>query len=312
MSPAKPAPAAKAPSQRVGLGDWDRPADGLLDAAAIRRLRLQAGYSTRRFARALGVSASTVRGLEDGSNHQQLPLTLIAQLAELVGVATRELFARATDEPADPAPTTASSKPRSKASPQSSLRPTSPEHSAGSSNAHAEQSTHSTGAYNRPARGCTATAGSSTRSDPPATTYPISSSRRCIASAHATAASTTSPHDCCSPPPAANSTTAGSRRPQTANAWPCRACSSKAPSSRSPARPRSSPPPTRPTGSTPTCANSQRRTSCAHPAGGFHSPVYAQSSAGRKTTRPTPTRLQLLNNSRHLAEELATSALNNS
>lgn len=102
MSPAKPAPAAKAPSQRVGLGDWDRPADGLLDAAAIRRLRLQAGYSTRRFARALGVSASTVRGLEDGSNHQQLPLTLIAQLAEVVGISIRELFARATDEPADP------------------------------------------------------------------------------------------------------------------------------------------------------------------------------------------------------------------
>jgi len=75
-----------------------------------------------------------------------------------------------------------------------------------------------------------------------ATISPISSSRRCIASAHATTASTTSPHDCCSPPPAANSTTTGSRPPQTANAWPCRACSSKAPSSRSPARPRSSPP----------------------------------------------------------------------
>ncbi len=102
MSPVKPAPAAKAPSQKGGQGDLDRPADGLLDAAAIRRLRLQAGYSTRRFARALGVSASTVRGLEDGSNHEQLPLTLIARLAELVGVTTRELFVRATDEPADP------------------------------------------------------------------------------------------------------------------------------------------------------------------------------------------------------------------
>ena len=102
MSPPKPAPAAKAAGQKGEQIDWDRPADGLLDAAAIRRLRLQAGYSTRRFARALGVSASTVRGLEDGSNHQQLPLALIARLAELGGVATRELFARATDEPADP------------------------------------------------------------------------------------------------------------------------------------------------------------------------------------------------------------------
>ncbi|MCA1699573.1 MAG: hypothetical protein LC790_12010 [Actinobacteria bacterium] len=30
------------------------------------------GHSTRRFARALGVSASTVRGLEEDSNHDQL------------------------------------------------------------------------------------------------------------------------------------------------------------------------------------------------------------------------------------------------
>ena len=35
-------------------------ANALLDTATLRRLRLQTGYSTRRFARALGVSASTV------------------------------------------------------------------------------------------------------------------------------------------------------------------------------------------------------------------------------------------------------------
>ena len=52
-------------------------ADALLDTTTLRRLRLQAGYSTRRFARALGVSASTVRGLEEGSNHDQLPLTFV-------------------------------------------------------------------------------------------------------------------------------------------------------------------------------------------------------------------------------------------
>ena len=78
-------------------------AEALLDAAAIRRLRLQAGYSTRRFERsALGVSASAVRGLEDGSNHHQLPLTLIARLAELLGVATREVFARAPRDATEP------------------------------------------------------------------------------------------------------------------------------------------------------------------------------------------------------------------
>ncbi|MDP8908278.1 MAG: helix-turn-helix transcriptional regulator [Chloroflexota bacterium] len=68
----------------------------------MRRLRLQAGYSTRRFARALGVSASTIRGLEEGSNHDQLPLTFVARLAELLGVAPQELFARSTHEAVDP------------------------------------------------------------------------------------------------------------------------------------------------------------------------------------------------------------------
>lgn len=92
MTPAKPVSAAEA--HRLAAVDRQRGlADALLDAAAIRRLRLQAGYSTRRFARALGVSASTIRGLEDGSNHHQLPLTLIAHLAELLDVSTRELFA---------------------------------------------------------------------------------------------------------------------------------------------------------------------------------------------------------------------------
>jgi len=102
MTSGKPVSAADTHAHKTGPFDaWERETGGLLDAAAIRRLRLQAGYSTRRFARALGVSASTVRGLEDGSNHEQLPLALIARLAELVGVATSELFTRATDVPAD-------------------------------------------------------------------------------------------------------------------------------------------------------------------------------------------------------------------
>lgn len=74
----------------------------LLDAAKIRRLRLQAGYSSRRFARALGVSASTIRGLEAGLNHEQLPLTFVGRLAELLGVAPAELFARAAAEAVEP------------------------------------------------------------------------------------------------------------------------------------------------------------------------------------------------------------------
>jgi len=81
----------------------DAPRDEpLLDAEAIRRLRLQAGLSSRRFARALGVSASTIRGLEEGSNHDQLPLTMIARLADLLGVAPQELFARARHQAVDP------------------------------------------------------------------------------------------------------------------------------------------------------------------------------------------------------------------
>jgi predicted transcriptional regulator len=39
-------------------------------AAAIRRLRLEGGYSSRRFARALGVSARTIRGLDNASVHR--------------------------------------------------------------------------------------------------------------------------------------------------------------------------------------------------------------------------------------------------
>ncbi len=75
----------------------------LVDAAKIRRLRLQAGYSTRRLARLLSASASTIRGLEDGTNHEQLPLTFLARLAEQLGVAITELFAHAPTEPVTPA-----------------------------------------------------------------------------------------------------------------------------------------------------------------------------------------------------------------
>jgi transcriptional regulator with XRE-family HTH domain len=102
MTPPKtprPTPPHEVQAERRRLREQ---AGSLLDTVTLRRLRLQAGYSTRRFARALGVSASTVRGLETGANHNQLPLTFLARLAELLGVAPQELFARTTHEPVEP------------------------------------------------------------------------------------------------------------------------------------------------------------------------------------------------------------------
>lgn len=58
----------------------------------------------RRVARDLGVSAVTMANLEDGVNHADLPLRMVADLARVLGVAPVELFARATDAPAAPAP----------------------------------------------------------------------------------------------------------------------------------------------------------------------------------------------------------------
>lgn len=101
MTPTK-TPSPTPPRQlQAELRRLRQQADALLDTATLRRLRLQAGYSTRRFARALGVSTSTVRGLETGANHNQLPLTFLARLAELLGVAPQELFARTTHEPVE-------------------------------------------------------------------------------------------------------------------------------------------------------------------------------------------------------------------
>lgn len=72
----------------------------LLDVAEVRRLRLQAGLSTRCLGRLTGVSATTIRGIEDGSNHEQLPLLLVARLADALDVTPQELFARPPIEPA--------------------------------------------------------------------------------------------------------------------------------------------------------------------------------------------------------------------
>lgn len=51
----------------------------------------------------LGVSASTIRGLEEGTNHDQMPLTLIAQLAHQLAASIPELFAYPDANPVTPA-----------------------------------------------------------------------------------------------------------------------------------------------------------------------------------------------------------------
>ncbi|MDQ3677381.1 MAG: helix-turn-helix transcriptional regulator [Actinomycetota bacterium] len=85
-------------------------ANALLDTATLRRLRLQAGYSTRRFARALGVSASTIRGLEEGSNHDQLPLSSSRVSRSCSASLHKSSSPTAPAKRSIPAATTASSK----------------------------------------------------------------------------------------------------------------------------------------------------------------------------------------------------------
>lgn len=88
----------------TGSGPLNRSSPELLDCQRIRHLRLLRGYSVRRVARHLGVSAVTMANLEDGVNHADLPMRMVAELARVLGVAPIELFARARDRPAAPAP----------------------------------------------------------------------------------------------------------------------------------------------------------------------------------------------------------------
>lgn len=82
----------------------------LLDSQRIRELRHVRGFSARRVARHLGISATAVASLEAGANHAGLSLRVVIDLARLLGVAPAELFARVRDQPA--VPTTRSSKRR--------------------------------------------------------------------------------------------------------------------------------------------------------------------------------------------------------
>lgn len=74
----------------------------VLDGGRIRALRLAAGFSRRGLARRLGLSPTSITNLEAGTNHGELPLRILADLASALGVASAELFPRDTD--AAPAP----------------------------------------------------------------------------------------------------------------------------------------------------------------------------------------------------------------
>lgn len=79
----------------------------LLDAELIRSLRHSRGYSQRQAADHLGVSIGVVRSLEEGINHDELPLRLIARIADLFGVPTTTLFTTPTPTDQNPASLTA-------------------------------------------------------------------------------------------------------------------------------------------------------------------------------------------------------------
>ena len=80
----------------------DKP-PALLDGARIRTLRHAAGLSTRDLARRLGTSPTTITNLEAETNHEDLPLRLIANLADTLGIAPAELYEISPEQAALPA-----------------------------------------------------------------------------------------------------------------------------------------------------------------------------------------------------------------
>jgi transcriptional regulator with XRE-family HTH domain len=65
----------------------------VLDSTLLQNRRLQAGLSRRRLATLLGVSQTTIRGLEQGTNHLELNVRLLTRLAGALGCTPRDLFA---------------------------------------------------------------------------------------------------------------------------------------------------------------------------------------------------------------------------
>ena len=77
----------------------------LLDAQRIAARRRSLGITETGLAQAIGRSATVVRHLERGENHEQQPLWVLKALAETLGMEPAELFARqpreATSQPDD-------------------------------------------------------------------------------------------------------------------------------------------------------------------------------------------------------------------
>lgn len=71
----------------------------LLDAALIRRRRRELGLSLRGVARHLNVSAAVIERIEEGINHNDLPLALAAALADTLAIPRQHIWAQ--PHPAD-------------------------------------------------------------------------------------------------------------------------------------------------------------------------------------------------------------------
>lgn len=71
----------------------------LLDVALIRRRRRELGLSLREVARHVSVSAAVIERLEDGTNHNDLPLALVAALADTLAIPRQDIWAQ--PHPAD-------------------------------------------------------------------------------------------------------------------------------------------------------------------------------------------------------------------
>jgi transcriptional regulator with XRE-family HTH domain len=78
----------------------------LLDTTLIRTRRMELGLSQRAVARRLGVSPVVVKAIENGTNHRDMPLGLVAELAELLAVELATLLARPEPRESGPPPAT--------------------------------------------------------------------------------------------------------------------------------------------------------------------------------------------------------------
>jgi transcriptional regulator with XRE-family HTH domain len=68
----------------------------VIDPDALRRIRTDRGLSQRRLAIAAGVDPLTVKRLEGGADPGDLPLRVVGQLADCLGVPMQDLLSRPT------------------------------------------------------------------------------------------------------------------------------------------------------------------------------------------------------------------------